>query len=246
MSLSPIHIAFQAVNFLILVFLLNRFLYKPILSVIAERKQKVNRERQTVEAEKQTAEKQKAEFFGKLASLESERISMIERAQREAQAQAAQIQADLEEKLATERARQKALLQTDREQIEQEIRQQTILLSLTIAEQLHKADALESDPLQAVRAVLKKISELPVSEKNDVLGKLRQQGATLLSAKAVSQTAVEQAKAELEKVCGNAVTLVCQVEPSLIFGIELHFGHFSFALHLLAGLEKVKKELFKA
>lgn len=58
-GIQPILLAAQAVNFLILLFLLNKFLYRPIIKVIDERRQKIAEGVES--AEKITAELQKIE-----------------------------------------------------------------------------------------------------------------------------------------------------------------------------------------
>ncbi|OGY26173.1 MAG: ATP synthase F0 subunit B [Candidatus Woykebacteria bacterium RBG_16_44_10] len=93
-GVEPILLIAQVVNFVILLILLKRFLYKPILKVLEERKKKIETSvKQSEEIQKrfeETAQKQ-AEILDK-AKVESEQI--IEGAKNEAKILADQIQLD--------------------------------------------------------------------------------------------------------------------------------------------------------
>jgi len=58
-------IAAQALNFLILVWLMKRFLYKPILNAIDAREQRIARELADADAKKAEAQKEREVFKGK-------------------------------------------------------------------------------------------------------------------------------------------------------------------------------------
>src|SRR4030067_3486018 len=93
-GVEPILLLAQVVNFVILLYILKRFLYKPILKVLEERKKKIETSvKQSEEIQKrfeETAQKQ-AEILDK-AKVESEQI--IEGAKNEAKILADQIQLD--------------------------------------------------------------------------------------------------------------------------------------------------------
>ena len=69
MHISLWNVALQTINFLVLVFLLQRFLYRPILAVIDERKRKVALEQAAAVTDRQQAERLKQEYLDKLAAL---------------------------------------------------------------------------------------------------------------------------------------------------------------------------------
>ena len=77
----------QALNFAILVFLMKRFLYKPILGAIDAREKKVAAE--LADAARKTAEagKERDEFEHKNADIESQRATLLKKATDEAQAE---------------------------------------------------------------------------------------------------------------------------------------------------------------
>ena len=74
----------QALNLLILVFLLRRFLYKPILHAIDAREKKIAAELPDADAKKAEAQKERDEFEQKNAKFDQERTALLSRATDEA------------------------------------------------------------------------------------------------------------------------------------------------------------------
>src|ERR1700685_3195890 len=77
----------QAVNFLILVWLLKRFLYKPILHAIDEREKGIAAQLSQAEAQKAEAEKVRDDFQHKNEAFEQERAALLKHAADEANAE---------------------------------------------------------------------------------------------------------------------------------------------------------------
>ncbi len=67
----------QIVNFLILVWLLKRFLYKPILEAIDAREQRIAGELADANAKKAEAEKQRDEFQRKSSDFDQQRAALM-------------------------------------------------------------------------------------------------------------------------------------------------------------------------
>ena len=70
--------ALQAVNFLILIWLLRRFLFKPVTAIVARRKEEIARGMTEVSAEKQKALNMQRDLQAQRAGIEAERQKAIE------------------------------------------------------------------------------------------------------------------------------------------------------------------------
>jgi F-type H+-transporting ATPase subunit b len=77
----------QALNFLILVWLMKRFLYKPILHAIDEREKRIAAELANADAKKAEAQKERDDFQHKNAEFDQQRAAMMSKATAEAQAE---------------------------------------------------------------------------------------------------------------------------------------------------------------
>jgi len=73
----------QVVNFLILVWLLKRFLYKPILNAIDAREQRIAKELADAEAKQTEAQKERDEFQRKNEEFELQRTALMDKAKEE-------------------------------------------------------------------------------------------------------------------------------------------------------------------
>jgi F-type H+-transporting ATPase subunit b len=80
-------IAAQALNFLILVWLMKRFLYKPILNTIDAREQRIAKELADAEAKKADAQKEREAFKGKNREFDRQRDALLSQATEEAKAE---------------------------------------------------------------------------------------------------------------------------------------------------------------
>src|ERR1700677_4253344 len=77
----------QAVNFLILVWLMKRFLYKPILNAIDAREQRIAAELADADAKKAEAQKERDEFQHKNEEFDQQQAALLDKATDEAKAQ---------------------------------------------------------------------------------------------------------------------------------------------------------------
>src|ERR1700684_4356306 len=77
----------QAINFLILVWLLKRFLYKPIVNAIDEREKGIAAQLAQAEAKKAEAQKERDDFQHKNQAFDQERAAFLKTATDEAKAE---------------------------------------------------------------------------------------------------------------------------------------------------------------
>lgn len=70
-------VAAQAVNFLLLVWLLKRFLYKPVLAAIDEREKRIEKQIQDAEKMKAEAVKEQTDFLHKSEEFERQRAGLL-------------------------------------------------------------------------------------------------------------------------------------------------------------------------
>lgn len=133
-------LAFQVVNFLILLFLLNRFLFKPILARLDERQAKISRGLEDAEAASRDREQARAEREAAVEEARSEAQAMIARSTKIAEDTRNEIlataRADAEK--VTQRAREE--IRAEKEQAMAELRAQVADLALAAAGRLVKAE----------------------------------------------------------------------------------------------------------
>lgn len=87
MSIDWITVAAQIVNFLLLIWLLKRFLYRPILDGIDAREAEIAARMGEAATVRQQAEAREAEYEARIAQLSSSRAELLEEARRAAEAE---------------------------------------------------------------------------------------------------------------------------------------------------------------
>ena len=84
-DLSPGTILAQMLNFFILVWLLARFAYKPLLAMMTERKERIAKDLEAAEKARVEAEGFKADYAAQIAKARQEAQQIVEKAVQEAE-----------------------------------------------------------------------------------------------------------------------------------------------------------------
>jgi F-type H+-transporting ATPase subunit b len=98
-AIDWITIAAQIVNFLVLVWLLHRFLYAPVMRAIAERENKIRTRLEDAERARQEAEVEAAKLRETRAEIEAERHALLAGAKSEAEAARVELEREAREEV---------------------------------------------------------------------------------------------------------------------------------------------------
>ncbi|MDY4919599.1 MAG: F0F1 ATP synthase subunit B [Phascolarctobacterium sp.] len=123
----------QILNFLVLVFVLAKFAYKPLLGMMEERKNKIASDLESAEKAKNDAEAVKAEYAAKLADARQEAQAIIDNARKTAQQAHDKIMADTKVEQEQYVAAQKEIIATEKKKAMDDVRAQVISLSMIAA-----------------------------------------------------------------------------------------------------------------
>jgi F-type H+-transporting ATPase subunit b len=108
----------EILNFLVLVWLLKHFLYRPVKNVIAKRQQGIEQQLQQADEKQQQAEALQEQYENRLAEWEGEREAARAELQREIEAERQRLQEELEQEI--EAKREKAAVLAERQLAEQQ------------------------------------------------------------------------------------------------------------------------------
>jgi F-type H+-transporting ATPase subunit b len=111
----------QALNFLILVWLLKHFLYKPILNAIDAREKLIAKELADADAKKTEAQKERDEFQKKNAEFDSQRAGLLTKATDEAKAERQRLLNEARKAADELSAKRQEALRTDAQNLNQAI-----------------------------------------------------------------------------------------------------------------------------
>jgi F-type H+-transporting ATPase subunit b len=113
----------QVLNFLVLVWLLKHFLYKPILTAIDGREKRIAAELAEADTKKAEAEKEHSEFDGKNKAFDNQREALLAKARDDAKAEHDRLLEEAHKDAEKARAGQTAALQSDLAKLGDELTQ---------------------------------------------------------------------------------------------------------------------------
>lgn len=213
--------ALQTINFLILVWLLQRFLYRPVVAVIARRRDEIQRLVADADREKAAAEEQKRQLEGARAGMANERDRLLtearEQAMKEKEHDLAAARAEADKIIADARAK----LEAERQAAKGHLQVQAVRLGVALAQRL-LGQTRPADPIDPFFGrTLAAIDRLPAEERGRLARQAATDGLVLASAVPLSQATRKDCAARLELVFGPDMKLDFVVEPALLAGIEL-------------------------
>jgi F-type H+-transporting ATPase subunit b len=218
----------QAANFLILVWLLRRFLYRPVLAVIDQRRQATDAVLAEAAAARMAAEAAQRDLEARSAAAGADRDRLIE---------AAHAQAEAERAALLDKARHEAdaLLADARTHIERErrdaaaaLRDRAGRLAVAIAQRLAQSIAPEGDGaadlfLDRICTVL---HGLTGEERAAILDQLRGDGLVrVVSALPLGESSRERCRQRLTTALDVPLNIQFADDRALIAGLEVHFPH---------------------
>jgi F-type H+-transporting ATPase subunit b len=219
-------LAFQVANFLVLVWLLQHFLYRPVLNLIADRQQLTDGVVADANSAKAAAEQLRADLEQQRGAIARERDQALEQAHASAKADAGRLlertRADAEKLVAEGRER----LAQERAQALELLRHETIGLGLTIARRLLAEAAGPRLDAPFLTHLLARLQALGEPERRQLVEQLADGVALqLVTAEPLEPGARQAFQQRLQPLLGREATMQFAEDPELIAGAELHFPH---------------------
>jgi F-type H+-transporting ATPase subunit b len=224
MHLDGWTIGLQTVNFAILVWLLHRFLYKPVLAVIDARKAEVRRQ---FDAAKEVEEKAKARLAAldaERAGIAAEREAALTAAAKQAQemAEARRVQAGRDAQALVDATRK--TLVKERELALDEARRLALDLGADFAQRLLAEVPMQYRAEAWIERIEQHLNALSQPERDALMRQLADgQPLAVVTACALPQATIDRWRDRLRRLLGVSGGMTFEVDPDLIAGVELHF-----------------------
>ncbi|WP_193187520.1 F0F1 ATP synthase subunit B family protein [Nisaea sediminum] len=234
----------QTVNFAILVWLLQRFLYKPVLRMVDARRAEMEKVRASAQEDREKARAERERVATEHAQIEAERRKTIADARAEAEALATE-KIDQADKEATEiREKARTSLAAERKAAETDIRRAALDLGTDIARRLIEELPVESRTEAWIGHIEQHLAELTEAQRSALLQGMDGTSALRVVAAAPFPESVAQHWRErLQTALGHELRIDFAHDPDLVAGVELHFPtavlHFSWR----STLEAIRAEI---
>lgn len=240
----------QVLNFLILVWLLKRFLYKPILNAIDAREKKVADELADAAAKEAEAEKEKEEFRRKNEEFDQQHAALMRRAKDEAKAERQRFLEEVRKEASDLRAKQQEALRNDKQNLNQAISRRAQQEIFAIARKTLQDLAGTNLEERTVDVFVQKLRELEGEEKEQLVSALGTSSSPVLirTAFELPQAERDLVKKTIKETLGIEPQARFETLPDLVSGIELTANGQKVAWSIagyLSLLEKSIDELLK-
>lgn len=123
----------QMLNFFILVWILARFAYKPLVSMMQERKERIAKDLADAEVARNEAEQFKADYAAQIANARQEAQQIVEKAVQQAEATTREQLAAAREQIEREKERARQDIVNERDRAMNNLRNEVISLSVAMA-----------------------------------------------------------------------------------------------------------------
>jgi F-type H+-transporting ATPase subunit b len=240
----------QVINFLILVWLLKHFLYKPVLNAIDAREKRIADELANADAKKAEAEKEKEEFKHKNEELDQQRNELLNKAKDEAKAERQRLLEEVRKEASDLRAKQQEALKNDEQNLSQEISRRTQQEVFNIARKVLKDLAGTSLEERTVDVFTQKLRNLKDEEKKQLASALSASSSQVIVRTAfdLPQAKQDLIKKTIKETLGIEIQPKFETAPELINGIELTTDGQKVAWSIedyLSSMQKSIDELLK-
>lgn len=233
----------QSVNFLILVLLLKRFLYKPILRMIDARENFIAKQLKDADNLKQNADRELKIYRDKNEELEQNKKAWLEKAQEEARDKKEQMIQEAKEEVDALRKRIRTKINQDQNTFEQELKQAITKEIFTITRKAVNDLANENLEEQIIQVFIDKLKQMPDTEGTkwmDILQKLSQE-VVVFSSFEIPNEWKSRIESALNEHVYNTLRVQYQIKKDLICGIELDVGDYKISWDLNTYLESLEK-----
>jgi F-type H+-transporting ATPase subunit b len=216
-------VAAQAVNFLILVWLLKRFLYAPVLRAIDAREQRIAGQIRAADAAKAEAERERGALEGRNRAFDEQRETLVKRAEADAGAERRRLLDEARAAADALRARLHDAVRSEQASLSREIVRRSQEEVLAIARKV-LADLADTSLEERVAVVFaRRLRQLPAEDRRR-LGSGAAGGAPSPVVRSAFECRPEQRaaiEAAVHDVLGPSAPVRFEVAPDLVGGIEL-------------------------
>jgi F-type H+-transporting ATPase subunit b len=245
MKISWFTVIAQLINFLILVWLMRRFLYKPVLAAIDGREKKIAGQLADAESKKADAAKEQADYKQKNELFEKNKKDLMDKAVAETNDERKKLMdaasADADNMRAKQKNSMKDMLEKLNHEIEQKIRKEVFAISRKTLTDIASASLEE----QITTLFIKRLNELKDEERKKFVEACKTDKNPVLVQSAFElqpkqQTDIQNA---ITALLGAGIQFKFRTAPDIISGIELLVNGFKVGWSISAYLNSLEKTI---
>lgn len=234
----------QIVNFLILVWLLKRFLYKPVLDAIDARESKIAAQLEDAATKKAEAKKDQVLYRQKNEIFDKERVSKMNDVHQQIDLEKQRLFEEVRKESTVLRSKFEESLKQQEEDITDRLKRKTKDAVFDIARKTLSDLADVNLERQVVRVFIEKIRNLDGAAKTKFMDALKNNEGviTIKSVFELSDNSKQELEKALEKITEKQNDFRYELEPELVSGIKMETASYQLSWTIESYLEALKKE----
>ncbi len=234
MELSWSTFVLEIINFLVLVWILKRFLYKPVLGVIARRRAGIEKTLADAAALNADAERLQEQYEGRLADWDQERQQARETLAQEFEAERARKMAELQ--TALDQEQEKAHMAKARRQADaiRKIEETALMQGAHFATRLLEQASGPDTEARLVELVIAELARLPVERIEALRNSYRKmpEAVVVVSAFPLPDDHRQRLKLALATVTSPNIPLQFEQDSDLLAGVRITIGAWLLGANL--------------
>ena len=235
----------QIINFLVLVWLLKRFLYRPILNAIDEREKRIADELADADSKRAGAEQQREEFQQKNAEFEKHRAVAMDEVIVEAKTEKERLLNAVREETDALRSKLERALKNEQASLQETLNQQVTREVFAIARQALTDLADSQLEVSMANVFVKRLGKLSDEEKSSLHLAFIDSDKPLIVHTAFDLPAEQNTfiKTALHDVVGRSVEVQFATDLDVISGIEINANGQKIAWSIADYLTSLNKQV---
>ncbi len=216
----------QIVNFLVMVAILTKFFFKPVVKILDERSKKVTSALDEAERQEREAAALRAEYEDRLVKAQEEVLAMRQQAQEEIERTRRRMMAETQEELRLLRERTEHELQEMRRQAMLRHRRELGELVVQLSGRLMREAGGEALQRASMERFIEQLADLPPEQYRHVLTNEEVESVLvhLSSAGELEADTISRIERQIATMVHKPVEIRHTVDPALIAGATVRFG----------------------
>ena len=227
MELNWTTFTLEVINFLVLVWILKRFFYRPVMDVIERRRERVERTLKDAQTLRQDADELRGDYENRLSAWETEKTAARDSLRQELQTERQQRLAQIAEEMNKEREKIAVLQAREREDIQRHLELLAIEQGARFTRRLLSRVACPELQTQLVRMLGEDIRALPEERREGLQAALQDSGVVV---DVISAYPLTESQQHTLRTALSAITPAVANEwrfnqdPALLAGVRLTVG----------------------
>lgn len=226
---------FEVINFLVLLWILQRFLYVPVTSAINRRKAAIEANIATARSIEAEAQQLKRQYENRVAEWEKEKAAAREAMLSTLNTEKSRLMAELDESLQQERLRHQVLEQRRIAEVTERLTKDASAKAARFASQLLGRLACAELEAKICQVLLEDIGKLGATERASIIqaNGAAEVAVTVASAFPLDAAGQQAIAAALADWLGRPVSCATILDPSLISGFRVSVGSWMLRCNLM-------------